>query len=117
MTPQEIFDTVKDHLSGMKYRSYFNGTCRYRGRNGAKCAVGCLIPDAVYNVKMETKVVSQLILDDLGSVLPPFFAQNRQLLTDLQTVHDISKNWEPDVGLNEAGFAALCEVASRNDLN
>jgi hypothetical protein len=53
MTLQETFDKVCVHLLTQLQKSVFldsNGSmaCAYRGPNGLKCAVGCLIPDELY---------------------------------------------------------------------
>lgn len=46
MTDQEIFDKVLKALREQRYASTVFGTsCRYRGRQGRKCAVGHLISD------------------------------------------------------------------------
>ena len=48
MNIQEIFDTVSVHLLTQNEKSQesdFYRSCLYRGPNGTKCAVGCLIKD------------------------------------------------------------------------
>lgn len=51
---QKTFDTVARHLLTQKRRSINDRyRCQYRGDNGTKCAVGCLIPDADYVPDME----------------------------------------------------------------
>jgi len=52
-TPQEIFDIVATHLLKQNRRAKDGFSCRYRGDEGTKCAVGCLIDDQHYNVDME----------------------------------------------------------------
>ena len=54
MTAQEIFDTVLAHLrkQGEAAKSY-EGECVYRGPDGTSCAVGCLIPDELYDPLIE----------------------------------------------------------------
>ncbi len=86
MTEQEIFDTVAIHLikQGKQSADAF-GNCLYRGPEGLKCAVGCLIPDEVYQRNMECRVVSRLLGNyDSLKFLQPFDA----LLSKLQYAHD-----------------------------
>jgi hypothetical protein len=87
MTEQKIFDTVALHLikQGKQSIDAAKGMCLYRGPNGLKCAVGCLIPDKVYRPEMEGHSVSRFIdtYDGLN-FLQPFDA----ILNDLQEAHD-----------------------------
>ncbi len=54
MTKQEIFDKVKAHLLAQGKRAVNgDGNCMYRGMDGTKCAVGCLIPDELYTPLLE----------------------------------------------------------------
>lgn len=53
MTKQETFDTVIAHLRKQGKQSREGSRCKYRGPNGLKCAVGCLIPDEQYSEWME----------------------------------------------------------------
>ena len=54
-TAQEVFDQVVTHLlTQMKQsKSSPNGICAYRGKNGLKCAAGCLIADDEYTPEMD----------------------------------------------------------------
>jgi hypothetical protein len=62
---QKTYDTVKDHLLTQKQRSTpaDSDLCLYRGPNGLKCSIGCLIDDRQYTEEMENKEVSQLMVD------------------------------------------------------
>jgi hypothetical protein len=44
-----------DHLATQKARAWSedNGTCGYRTETGLMCAVGCLIPDELYDPEIE----------------------------------------------------------------
>lgn len=53
MTKQEVFDKVATHLLTQKKRSYDNGSCAYRAKDGSMCAAGCLIPDEEYTPDLE----------------------------------------------------------------
>lgn len=59
MKKQELFDRVARHLlTQMKQSMVLDANdprsrCRYRGPNGLKCAIGCLIPDEKYSEELE----------------------------------------------------------------
>jgi hypothetical protein len=86
MTEQEIFDTVALHLIKQGKQSIdADDNCLYRGPEGLKCAIGCLIPDELYLSKMECHGVSHLFVNYVSlNFLQPFDA----LLNDLQRAHD-----------------------------
>lgn len=101
MTQQEIFDTVLFNLREQG-RASMNGTdCMYRGGNGAKCAVGWLIPDEHYSEELEDINVMgewvQLTLQHAGIEITP---STLSLLSDMQRAHDKVlahdgvQNWE-----------------------
>lgn len=89
-TAREIFDHVKQHLLTQNVRSTLgNGLCAYRGENGCKCAIGCLIPDEVYKPEIEGSSIRvlldyKLLPEELHRELVP----HESLLDRLQTVHD-----------------------------
>jgi hypothetical protein len=85
-TQQEIFDKVVEHLfaQGCKSSEYgvnVGETCLYRGPNGTKCAIGCLIPDNRYTVMYEGGNVARLLTDKQYALYGSF-------LDTLQHVHD-----------------------------
>lgn len=109
MTKQETFDIIVNHLRKQSKKSehwndYHEFTeCLYRGPDGLKCAVGCLIPDENYSEDMEgTGIQTELnlikynmapskvdrILMNLGHDI--------DLCSDLQAVHDWCgvEDWE-----------------------
>ncbi|MGQ7794436.1 hypothetical protein ACUN0C_18680 [Faunimonas sp. B44] len=103
---QEAFDFVVRHLF-KKGRPAMNqeGDCLYRAPDGTKCAVGCLIPDHLYDRSLEDNSVRFLprkILDQLPDV---------NLLGDLQDVHDSA--WSTRATLRDR----LSVVADKFDLN
>ena len=93
MNKQEIFDTVVKHLAKQKTKSVLprphgnDMQCVYRGEGGMKCAVGCLIPDELYDPDMEGDTVDQLA--DLNK-LPEDLVEHVSLLYNLQFAHDYS---------------------------
>jgi predicted RNase H-like nuclease len=110
--PQEVFDTVAQHLIAQGKKSmarlsedpHPHAVCAYRGENGTKCAVGCLIPDEAYDPSIEnTGVVFWKVLRALGVDVEPqgpredsgtYHARclealpTLNLLMKLQTIHD-----------------------------
>lgn len=68
--------------------------CNYRGVGDNKCAVGCFIPDNLYNANMEGYGIGNLLIKfpDLNRVMPlPFRA-----LEQLQATHDKYSGTELD---------------------
>lgn len=89
MTAQEILNKVVAHMREQGRQSNTAGpgsSCRYRSPDGARCAVGCLIPDDIYNPGIEGRSVNsaavQMLLMDLG------LQQHKSLLISLQGAHD-----------------------------
>lgn len=87
-TAQEVFDQVAKHLLTQKQKSvgvHENGRvcCKYRGDNGLKCAVGCLIGDDEYSSEKFENRAWLTLVDDC---VVPFTHMN--LIVDLQTLHD-----------------------------
>lgn len=103
MTLQESFTFLCRHLIAAPHPSmhHLEGSsplCQYRGKDGAKCAVGWLIPDHHYDPGMEAKVVTRLVklYPDLLD-LPSFRPWNLELLEILQNFHDDAAiSWDPE---------------------
>ena len=104
MTDQEIYDTVLTHLrkQGCAAKSA-SDKCRYRGLGGTACAVGCLIPDDLYDPRIEGLSAPSI----MAGRIPPYRAsealdmlpiaariashigaEHTPLLAALQNVHD-----------------------------
>lgn len=66
--------------------------CRYRGPNKTTCAIGCHIPDALYNEIMDHGYgVHRLLANwpELNAYVP-----NISLAGELQMAHDRIENWK-----------------------
>lgn len=94
MTDQEIYDKVKAHLLKQGRRSIApcpgvnNVTkCVYRTEDGRSCAVGCLIPDEVYQPQMDYGAGFSIISLAREPGLE-WFGKHINLLESLQHVHD-----------------------------
>lgn len=99
MSLKDMFNYVKEHLLKQGEHSIIenNTGCAYRGANGLQCAVGCLIPDSLYELDMEGESSSSLLnnypqvdgyLCDKYGIQPDGYDKMRTLLRSLQTIHD-----------------------------
>ncbi len=100
MNKQELFNKVATHLiqQGKPAAEITDSeatgkqvACFYRGPEGTKCAVGCLISDEVYTEELEgfgsKNMYVQQALKQSGVNLDD---DSLALLSQLQTVHDSS---------------------------
>lgn len=112
---QEAFDKVLWHLIRMKKRSYNfdTGICCYRAPNKSKCAIGCLIPDELYEPKFDN---GQGVVG-LRTVLRKVFSGKYIYeLTRLQEIHDEECYWHPDFGFNDEGIREIVKFAEKTSL-
>jgi hypothetical protein len=78
MNKQEIFNQVYLGLKsqGFKRSTAFAdehvGTCRYRGYDGRKCAIGHLISDEEYSIDLEGSGIYYLLKHTFTDISPPF---------------------------------------------
>jgi hypothetical protein len=81
-----VFNKVSEHLMTQKRKATGGNGCAYRGVDGTKCAIGCLIPDAIYSPSMEGYGVRGLL-----TLYPQLFELfgDPTLLKHLQFVHDL----------------------------
>lgn len=91
MTNQEVFYKVVMHLRQQGKQSLrdiqheFESNCAYRGKDGLKCAIGCLIKDSEYYPSMEGKGIDNL-LREFSSLRR--YKSSFNLLAQLQCIHD-----------------------------
>lgn len=94
MRQQAVFTKVVKHLLTQKVRSCIlspsgmTSELRYRGPNGTKCAIGCLITDNEYHESMEGKDLELLLETDLPDRLYTRLYMHRMILRELQGIHD-----------------------------
>lgn len=105
MQDQLIFDTVAKHLLTQKKRSEGEKGCSYRGYDGTKCAVGCLIKDEDYSPlfegigiakvdpsdrmpNMPYTLPEKLLAHAIENAVGDITGTTATLLRDLQYVHD-----------------------------
>lgn len=65
MNKQEVFEKVVNHLFTQNKQSYdpILDCCALRSPDGLKCSLGILIPDDIYDERMEGLEVDKLIRD------------------------------------------------------
>ena len=112
MDRQTIFTRIRDHLLSQNFRCQDlpSTKCLYRNNAGAKCAIGCLIPDDRYDPKFEdlgglpvNTLVKDLLTElydvqfvDLGADNPGHFSSDYFFLDWFQFLHDQEpiEKWE-----------------------
>ena len=107
-TAQDIFNTIAAHLLKQNKASKEGLRTRYKNDQGLKCAAGCLIPDHLYNPKIEGLNWNYLV--QRGTVPGDHFL----LIRALQHFHDSvpAEDW-----LRKIGFiAADWELVFRYDV-
>lgn len=96
---QSIFDKVVIHLRKQNAKSLdlITNACAFRGENGKKCAIGCLISDEEYTSDMESYGYLRL----LEEAYPKLFVStldlnSKKLIGRLQRIHDLTnvESWE-----------------------
>lgn len=97
---QRAFTKMVLHLRAQGVRSATNpgilgAGCKYRGSDGAQCAVGCLIADEHYSYDMEGAGASHRMVT-AALERSGWIALDKTLLRDCQGVHDTSMpdSWE-----------------------
>lgn len=106
LTNQQIFDRVAEHLLRQACKSVRGGgndsgvdqECAYRGADGRRCAIGCLIPDELYNGSIEGTAVGDLwppLLRECGLQI----GEKTGLLQELQELHDLRqvRDWPEEL--------------------
>lgn len=97
LSKQEVFNKVARHLilqneqsiGGYKdpIKEQLTVGCAYRGRNGLKCAAGCIIPDELYSQDIEGTTFGA-IWDSDSRYKELFDLETCILIGDLQLIHD-----------------------------
>jgi hypothetical protein len=104
---REIYERVSAHLLNQGAVSEDeNGSCRLRGANGRKCAIGSLVSDECYRPDIEGIGISYYRHALDGELLRALYASNVNaydprivdLLCELEQVHDdVSVDQWPDL--------------------
>lgn len=106
---QEVFEFVSKHLFEQGVQAGDGVKCYYRGPNGTKCAVGCLIPDELYEPRMDGRfsawLESNLDVFELAEQYPGVISNTGVsigLLRDLQFCHDMEQHWITSSAMRES---------------
>ena len=98
LTNQTAFNQVAEHLikQGRKATD-INSPCMYQIKleDGTilKCAIGCLIPDHLYEKRFEGRTIGRLLLENEVDELAAHLDNvDYLLLEDLQAAHDYAGN-------------------------
>lgn len=90
-TQQDVFDYAIRHLREQNQPALSPiGGCAYRGKDGLMCAVGCLISDEHYSVRIEgLRARSPMVLGRVeASIGRALSSKERDILAGLQELHD-----------------------------
>lgn len=121
MSLKDLFNDVKTHMlkQGMKAIDE-QGNCCYKTESGLKCAIGCLIPDELYDLYFEGKGVGAVVGFSNGNpdnypvrnyLMNKYsvdsFAKMKNLLFKLQDIHDEidETNWGVELDKLDKKFA------------
>jgi hypothetical protein len=109
-TPQEVYDFVltKIREQGTDSSDEDGDFCAYRGHENTKCAIGHMIPDDLYDPKMEKFPVDEL-LHKFNLENPTTNSIISELLLSLQHAHDSASARE-----NVSNFMPEFEFRMRN---
>lgn len=84
LTDQTAFDLMVQHCFDQGFRAEAqDGTCQYRMDNGARCAVGCLIPDDAYTPQFEGQSAGQIHM-----FVHTIAELDTEMLEEMQQTHD-----------------------------
>lgn len=114
MNKQEIYDKVYNHLLKQGCAAIEDCYCRYRTSSGNMCAIGCMIPDEMYDSKMEGDDI-RMVLENFENVSNFFKVESSddvKFLKELQRAHD----FELDVYGIEGWKRAMRRIALRYNL-
>jgi hypothetical protein len=110
MNKQEIFDLMVSSVIKQGEPSVYNGSCRYRGPGGLKCAFGFLISDDVYSTNMESLPARTVITTFRGLEK---YKEHIDLITEIQRNHD---NESDTIYLSDfvPAFKIRCKRTAKN---
>ncbi|MDP9158565.1 MAG: hypothetical protein M3O74_30515 [Pseudomonadota bacterium] len=112
----DILVTVREHLLTQRAISEDeSGTCRLRGRDGGRCAIGILIQDQYYCEGLEGVGISYYTTGQDGPLLRALLSSGVNayeptvgaLLRDLEDLHDRGEISEWEAQLDELAWRHL----------
>lgn len=87
-TDEGVFEFVRQHLLNQGQKSEGVSSCFYKKNNGLSCAIGCLIENEFYVDNLEFKNGDDPIVIDAVKKSLPNWVINKNMLLDLQVIHD-----------------------------
>lgn len=88
LTYQQIFNRVWRHIIQQGCPAMNGNTCAYRTTKGLKCGIGALIPDDVYEKRIEGMTVCDLEESFLKKCRLPIADDDMFFLGKIQSCHD-----------------------------
>jgi hypothetical protein len=117
MNRQTTYNTVARHLRQQGHRAGVinadnNFCCRYKTPSGESGAIGCLIPDQLYDTEFEGLGIRNVLCDfpQIKYFLKVTSVDDEDFLEELQEAHDANETWA-------ATKRALRDIAERYHLN
>ena len=85
---QDAFDKVLKAIRAQGYQRSVNadGSCKYRGPNGLRCAAGHLIPNSLYKASIEGVSISDARIPE--EITNYFDSVSLDLIQSMQFAHD-----------------------------
>jgi len=120
MTSQEMFDASASHMIRQGQQSInAAGSCLYRTKDGLKCAVGALIPDAEYSPWMEQsggicELLQAAQHENLMTPTLTILQEHTRLLIRLQDAHDNADLWKNGMRGLLSNFRDIAELYHLN---
>ena len=95
MTLRQVEEKILTHLKAQGRRSKVRSSCRYRGPNGLRCAIGCLIDDKHYYAGLECLGATSLeVAHALEASGYPTSRAALEIYRVWQDRHDDPNNWD-----------------------
>lgn len=124
-TTQEAFNAVYDHfVTNRGKQSRQDDKCKYRTKDGRKCAIGVLIRDEDYIPELDTDTDNITGCIKLGVIVTPNITPQKSILflRQLQYWHDRRDHWYEESStkadtLNHEGLSALVALANQHGLS
>ena len=120
-TMQEQYDATVRHLRDQGRQSWdpVREMCVYRALDGCMCAIGPMIPDALYDPSMETIGVCQLAQNPelQSALLGGDGMSSLEFLMALQMTHDDPRNWSENRGMTRRMLNRLRRIAMIHGLS
>ncbi len=128
-TLSEIFNFVLSHLlnQGSQSTQEENNSCVYRNKDASKmCSLGALIPEEIYNSKIEGSSIEELISPfsffndeiyqhEIFDYFKSFIEPKKYFFMSLQACHDNHENWNSE-GFNKKGLQSMLDIATEWNL-